>query len=152
MTLVRWQPRGLKTWDPFRDFMSDFRTDFDRLFDYKLDRFGTGERAWYPALDLAEHEDHFFMRMDLPGLSKDDVEIKLQDGELTIVGERKQESEQKKDGYYHCERAHGKFERSLSLPGHVDPSKVEATFKDGVLEVKLPKTEQSKSRQIEIKG
>ena len=72
MTLVRWQPRGLKTWDPFRDFMKDWDLD------WRPARFRGLERAWSPAMDLAEHEDHFFVRMDLPGLDKGDVEIKLQ--------------------------------------------------------------------------
>jgi HSP20 family protein len=126
--------------------------DFDSFFDRRPARFRSVERAWSPAMDLAEHEDHFFVRMDLPGLDKGDVEIKLQDSELTVSGERKQEEEQKKDGYYHCERAYGKFERTLSLPNNVDVNKVEATFKNGLLEIRVPKSEEAKTRQVEIKG
>lgn len=148
MALVRWQPRT-KAMDPFRDFFGDW--NLDRFFDLAPARFTGVDRSWYPSMDVAEHEDHYFVKVDLPGMTRKDVELKLDDSQLLIRGERKQEEEQKKDGFYHCERTHGKFERTLSLPSNIQTDKVEANFKNGVLEIRIPKSEESKARNIEIK-
>ena len=147
MRLVKWQPRTTAV-DPFHGFLSDF----DRLFDFERSGGRSFARGWTPALDLSEHEDHYFVSVDLPGLTKEDVEIRLHDSDLTIRGERKQEQEKKENGAYHSERVYGKFERTLTLPVNVKADNVEATFKNGVLEVKLPKSEEARPRQIEIKA
>jgi HSP20 family protein len=150
MTLVRWQPKRDLALDPLRGF----DRDMDRFFGWALgNRLGDlGNGSWAPALDLVEKDDHFEAMMDLPGLSKDDVELTVTNNQLFIRGERKHESEKKGEGYYHCERVHGRFERTISLPSDIDAEKVEATFKNGVLEVRIPKTEKAKSRQISIKN
>lgn len=142
MTLVRWAPtRRLEGW----------QTDVDRLFD---GFFGASaseqQRRWSPAIDLAETEDSFVLRADLPGLAEEDIEIELTDNVLRISGERKSESEEQIEGYYRFERAFGAFSRSLRLPKGVDPETVAASFDRGVLEVVIPKPEERKPRRIEI--
>jgi HSP20 family protein len=103
-------------------------------------------------MDLVEAEDHFVLKADLPGLSEGDVNIEVQDGTLTISGERHAESEQQERGWYRIERAFGSFNRSLTLPDGVDPDRIEASFAYGVLEVRIPKPEERKPRRIEIAG
>jgi HSP20 family protein len=105
-----------------------------------------------PAMDLVESKEHFVLRADLPGLTEDDVKIELEDGTLTISGERKAEHESNEEGFYRVERAFGQFSRSLTLPKGVDPEAVSAHFDRGVLEVRIPKPEERKPRRIEIGG
>jgi HSP20 family protein len=127
-----------------------FTRDLDRVFDAF---FGQGEnqaRRWVPPMDLIEAEDHFLLKADLPGLTEGDVSIEVQDGTLTISGERHAEHEQKERGWYRIERAFGSFNRSLTLPDGVDPDRIEAAFSHGVLEVRIPKPEERKPRRIEI--
>jgi HSP20 family protein len=126
--------------------------DFDRLFNTLFDR-GTQSTAvqrWVPAMDLVEHDDHFLLRADLPGLSDDDVSLEFHDGSLTISGERKAEHAQHERGYYRLERQFGSFSRTLTLPDGIDPEQVKASFTNGVLEVWIPKPEQRKPRRIPI--
>jgi len=101
-------------------------------------------------MDLVEADDHFVLKADLPGLADDDVNIEVQDGTLTISGERKSESEKREKGWYRVERSFGRFSRSLTLPEGVDADKIEASFDKGVLEVRIPKPEERKPRRIEI--
>jgi HSP20 family protein len=151
MALVRWQPRSLAAWDPFRE-LSDLRQEMNRLFDWTLGRTtGLVESGWFPPMDVVEKDDQVVVKMDLPGLTKQDVEVSLVNNVLTVRGERKQEEEKKDDNFYTCERVYGRFERTIELPVSVDPDKVEATFKNGVLEIRLPKTAESRTRQISIK-
>jgi HSP20 family protein len=126
-----------------------FSREIDRVFDAF---FGQTEQArrWVPPVDLVEAEDHFVLRADLPGLSEGDVNIEVQDGTLTISGERKAEHEQREKGWYRIERAFGRFSRSLSLPDGVDPDRIQASFSHGVLEIRIPKPEERKPRRIEI--
>ena len=107
-------------------------------------------RRWMPAMDLAETDEDFVLRADLPGLSQDDVKIEFEDSTLTVSGERKAEHEDKGEGFYRVERAFGSFSRSLTLPQGVDPEKVSASFDRGVLEVRIPKPEERKPRRISI--
>jgi HSP20 family protein len=102
-------------------------------------------------MDLVETGDHYVLRADLPGLTEEDVNIELLDNVLTISGERKAEHEQQQEGYYRLERAFGGFSRSLSLPDGVDAGAVQAQFSHGVLEITIPKPEQKKPRQVQIK-
>src|SRR4051812_4897808 len=105
-------------WDPSRDIDS-LQSEFNRIFDSFLGngaRAGVGARRWVPAMDLVESDDHLVLRADLPGLSKDDVDIEVKDNVLTVSGERRAEHEDNADGYYRVERAFGSFSRSLSLP------------------------------------
>jgi HSP20 family protein len=141
-------------WEPFREFTT-LQNEMNRLFNTVFDAPAPGNggstmRRWMPAMDLVETEDHFVLRADLPGMKEDDVKIELEDGTLTVSGERKAEHESKNEGYYRVERAFGSFSRSLTLPQGIDPETVTANFNNGVLEVRIPKPEQRKPRRIEI--
>jgi HSP20 family protein len=143
MALVRWEPmRELNT----------LQTEMNRLFNSFFDEGGEGKmtRRWAPAIDLLEREDSLVLKADLPGLSEDDVKIEVRDNVLRISGERRADFEDKQNGYYRVERAFGSFSRSLTLPEGVDADKIDASFDNGVLEVKIPKPEERKPRRIEI--
>ena len=148
MALVRWEPvRELSS------IQSEMNRLFNTFFDTSTSAVGNGNggaRRWIPAMDLVETDEHFVLRADLPGLAEDDVTIELQDGTLTVSGERRAEHETSKEGYYRLERASGSFSRSLTLPDGVDPDAVAATFDRGVLEVRIPKPEQRKPRRVQI--
>jgi len=148
MTIVRWEP--------LRE-LSSLQTDMNRLFNAMFDApargGGNGElRRWTPAMDLAETDDAFVLRADLPGVSHEDVNIELEDTVLTVSGERKADHETKGEGFYRVERSFGAFSRSLTLPKGVDAEAIAASFTDGVLEVRVPKPEQRKPRRIAING
>jgi HSP20 family protein len=123
--------------------------DFDRLFNTLFDRNQAAQR-WVPAMDLVEHDDHFLLRADLPGLAEEDVSIELNDGTLVVSGERKAEHDQRERGFYRLERQFGKFSRTLTLPDGIDGDQIKASFTRGVLEVWIPKPEQRKPRRIPI--
>ena len=103
-----------------------------------------------PAMDLVETDDHLVLRADLPGLDKEDVEIEVKDGVLTVSGERRTEQEDSTDGYHRVERAYGRFSRSLSLPQGIDADQVQADFDKGVLEVRIPKPAERKPHRVQI--
>ena len=141
-------------WDPLRDldsFQSDMNRLFDRFFEGRPPN-GDRGRRWIPAMDLVETDENLVVRADLPGLSEDDVEIEIKDNVLTVSGERQAEHEEKGEGFHRVERSFGRFARSLSLPRGVDADKVQAGFSDGVLEVRIPKPEETKPRRIQISG
>ena len=128
-----------------------FSREMDRLFDAF---FGSGDagRRWVPPMDVVEAEDHFVLKADLPGLSEEDVAIEIQDGNLTISGQRKAEHESSEKGWYRIERSFGSFQRSLSLPEGIDDDAVTANFDRGVLEVRIPKPQERKPRRVAIKA
>jgi HSP20 family protein len=126
-----------------------FSREIDRVFDAFFGQTDQGRR-WVPPMDLVEAEDHFTLKADLPGLTEGDVSIEVQDGTLTISGERRAEHEQTERGWYRIERSFGSFNRSLTLPDGVDADRIEASFEHGVLEVRIPKPEERKPRRIEI--
>ena len=127
-----------------------FSRDVDRLFDTFFGQRERDARRWVPPMDLVESEGHFVLKADLPGLSEGDVAIEVEDGALRISGERKAEREQSERGWYRIERSFGSFSRSLSLPDGVDPDGIDASFHNGVLEVRIPKPAERKPRRIEI--
>ena len=127
-----------------------FSREIDRVFDAFFGQTEQQARRWVPPVDLVEAEDHFVLKVDLPGLTDGDVNIEVQDGSLTISGERKAEHEEHERGWYRIERAFGSFNRSLTLPDGVDPDRIQASFSHGVLEVRIPKPEERKPRRIEI--
>lgn len=130
-----------------------FSQDFDRLVNRLFDvSGGAAPQRWTPAMDLMEADDHFVLRADLPGLSEQDVAIEVQDGTLTISGEREAEHERQEQGWFRIERSFGRFSRSLALPEGVDPDGVTAEFDRGVLTVRIPKPEERKPRRIAIKA
>jgi HSP20 family protein len=130
---------------PRRDF-------FDRFFeDFGLPSVFPGETGFSPAFDVSETEEALTVRAELPGIEQKDIDISISDGILTIKGEKKHEKEEENACYHTVERRYGTFSRTMRLPTEVDAEKVDATFKDGVLSVTLPKSETSKPRKIEIK-
>ncbi len=136
--------------------------DFPRTFDRFLNDFNNWNSnnlynieedsvAWSPRVDVKETKNDYIVTADLPGLKKEDIKISVNDNVLTIKGERKVEkTEDEKDYYYH-ERLYGNFSRSFTLPNEVKAEEIQANYKDGVLDIKLPKTEKVKPREIEIK-
>jgi HSP20 family protein len=142
---------ALVRWDPTQE-LDTLQTDVNRLFDtFFGGRTANGTaRRWVPAMDLVETDDHLVLRVDLPGLDRDDVKIEIKDGVLTVSGERKAEHEERKDGYHRVERAYGGFARSLSLPQGVDADQVHAEFEKGVLEVRIPKPAERKPHRVQI--
>ncbi|HTT31272.1 MAG TPA: Hsp20/alpha crystallin family protein [Solirubrobacteraceae bacterium] len=147
MALIRWEPVTE---------LNTIQNEMNRLFNTFFDqpaptgRGGAPSRRWIPAMDLVETGDQYVLRADLPGLSDDDVNVQLEDNVLTISGERKTQHEQHEEGYYRIERAFGSFARSLTLPEGVNPDGVQAHFDRGVLEIRIPKPEQKKPRQVQI--
>ena len=137
MALVRWEPVPMNRL-------------FNSLFDTPTGANGGGLRRWVPAMDLVETDEQFVLTADLPGLGTDDVSIEVEDGVLTVSGERKVEHETKKDGFYRLERASGQFRRSLTLPEGVEADKISAKFSDGVLEISIPKPAERKPQKVEI--
>jgi HSP20 family protein len=142
-------------WEPLRE-ISSLQTEMNRLFNTVFDapqQGGNGAnqvRRWVPAMDLVETDAHFVLRADLPGLTEEDVAIEVEDSVLTLSGERKAEHEEKGEGFHRVERSFGSFSRSLSLPDGVDADKIEAKFDSGVLEVRVPKPEESKPTRVQI--
>lgn len=123
--------------------LSNLQDELDRLFESPL-------RAWAPALDVREDKDNFIIRAELPGLKREDIEVSLQDGALVISGERTVEKVEEGVEVHRQERYYGKFQRALTLPEPVAADKVKADYKDGVLTVTLPKTEEAKPKKIDV--
>jgi len=136
-------------YSPLRNLVS-WHKEFDDLFS---DFFGarTDNGAWAPAVDIEEQEDGYTVTADVPGLAQKDVKVTLQDNVLTLHGERKAETSEKKRGTHRIERTYGAFSRSFALPSAVDAEKVKAEYKDGVVTVTIPKQEEEKPREIEVK-
>ncbi len=109
------------------------------------------DRLLKPALNVAEGEHAFTITAELPGVAKEDVSITIENGVLTLAGEKKREEEHKDKSWHRIERVYGSFQRSMTLPKGVDGDKAEATFKDGVLTIELPKTEQAKPKTLRVK-
>jgi len=101
-------------------------------------------------VDIHETKDSFLLMAELPGVKQEDVEVSVEGDTLTLKGERKRETEVKEDQYHRIERSYGRFERSILLPSVVDPNRVKATYRDGVLEVQLPKKEEAKPKEIKV--
>ena len=129
-----------------------FSTEMTRLFNTLLTGSDESPQRWSPAIDLAEADDHFVLRADVPGMSEEDIKIEIRDATLTISGERKAEHERSERGFYRIERAFGRFQRQLTLPEGIDPGAVTADFDEGVLSVRIPKPEKVKPQRIAIGG
>jgi HSP20 family protein len=124
-----------------------------KLFDEAFDHFfnePSSLRPWSPAVDISETENELVLTADLPGLKKNEIQVKLENGTLTLSGERKFEKEDKSSGYHRIERSYGSFKRCFQLPDTVDANKVDATYQDGVLRVTLAKKEVAKPRTIDV--
>ncbi|MFO8111342.1 MAG: Hsp20/alpha crystallin family protein [Desulfosalsimonadaceae bacterium] len=127
----------------------------NRLFDDMFPEISAGDDMglmdWRPVVDTYEKDNAIVVNAELPGVKKEDISIDVKNNMLTISGERKDEENIHEDDYYRNERFYGRFQRSFTLPDNVDADKVDATYKDGVLEVKIPKTEDSARKKIEVK-
>jgi HSP20 family protein len=110
-----------------------------------------GPSIWTPAVDITEKDDEYLVKVELPGVEKNDVQITLESNILTVKGEKKQEKEEKGENYHRMERSYGSFQRSFTLPTTVKSDKIDASFKDGVLSIRLPKSEEAKPKLIEVK-
>jgi len=157
MTFTRWNPlRDVTAWHPVSDITSEFelmQRDIDRMFD----RFRGGilddgtASTWLPAVDITEQENDYVVKVELPGVNKNDVKITVHNDALTIRGEKKQERERKGENYHRIERSYGSFQRSFTLLTSVVSDKIEASFDNGILTISLPKVEGAKSKEIEVK-
>ena len=146
----------LTKWDPFRD-TEDMFDRYARAMslpmrmrhgqDWALSDAGT----WSPRVDISETDNHFVIKAEIPGIKREDVNISIEDGVLTIHGERKEEKEEKGRKFHRVERYYGAFSRSFALPQNVDEGHVEANFKDGLLTLQVPKKQAEKPKSIEVK-
>lgn len=145
---------ALIRWDPFRE-LANLQERMNRLFsDWRIrptwESEEIGQGSWIPPVDIYETADAVVLKAELPGISKDDINVEVKDNTLTLRGEKKFEKEVKEENYYRVERSYGTFQRSFSLPSTVQQDKVKAKFKDGILEITLPKAEEAKPKQIKV--
>ncbi|HXX65309.1 MAG TPA: Hsp20/alpha crystallin family protein [Bacteroidota bacterium] len=154
MALIRWNP--VRDGVTFPSDMFQMQREIDRMFD----RFLGGSLAedgsvftsnWTPAVDITEHENEYIVKMELPGVSKDDVKITLENSVLTVKGEKKQEKESKSSNFHRVERTYGSFQRTFTVPSGVKADSIDASYKDGILNIALPKAEEAKPKQIDVK-
>jgi len=142
----------LVRWDPLQELVAMSnrlnRTVNDPYTPHTEDAFG----AWAPPVDIFERQDQLVIRAEVPGVEMKDMEVRIENGVLTLHGERKQDTDVKEENAHRMERVYGAFTRSFTLPTTVDAAKVTATYKDGVLEVTVPKAETAKPKSIEIKA
>ena len=153
MDLIRYQAPELTPWSA-ADRWSNLRDELNSFFELPISssfaRTGQLFTSWSPALDLYQSNDNVIAVVELPGMRKEDIEISLHDGTLTISGERKRENSSDGDKAERTERYIGRFRRSIALPTRVDAGKVSATYRDGILTVTLPKAEEVKPKQIQV--
>jgi HSP20 family protein len=154
MAIDRWRSFGspLTRWEPFRE-VGDIQHEVNRLFDSFFGRpamVPAAERAWVPLCDMHETKDDLYVTLEVPGVREKDIQVAIIGDLLTVKGERKWEKELKDDSVYRVERIYGKFERTVPLPVPVQADKVTASYRDGVLEIKLPKAEEVRPKEIKI--
>ncbi len=147
-------PKNQNNWwlDPFSELES-LQREMNHLFDVR-----SGEKndksflsgAWLPAVDIHDSKDYITVKADLPGLSKEEIQVSIEEDHLVIKGEKKKDSDVKEGEYRRIERYYGSFYRAIALPSKINEQKIEANYKDGVLEIKLPKAEEAKPKQITV--
>jgi HSP20 family protein len=147
---------ALARWNPYRDMVT-VRDEMNRVFNEFFGRGGTEEGTWYagawsPAVDIYETDEALVMKAELPGFSKDDISIELKENTLIMKGERKRQDEVKEGNYHRMERVYGAFQRSFMLPTTVEQDKVKASYKDGILELHLPKVPAAQPKRIAVSG
>lgn len=143
--------RALAPWRGMDVLRQEMERVFDRFFEPRWDEFEAGG-AWAPKLDVSETKDAYMVKAEIPGVDQKDLSVSLQNQILTIKGEKHQEKEEKDEKYHRVERSWGEFTRAIALPGAADTEKVNATFKDGVLTITLPKTPAAKGTTIPVKA
>ncbi len=145
---------NLVRFNPSRDLWR-IRDDMDRLFNQFFSRPFDSEELpevdWSPRVDIMEKDNEYIVKAETPGMKKDDIKITMQDNVLSIKGEKKEEVKEEDKNYHLCERRYGKFVRSFRLPTPVEAKKINASYKDGILSIVLPKSEEAKPKEIEIK-
>jgi HSP20 family protein len=146
---------AITRWSPARDLFN-ISEEMNRLVGNVFGPEGTRETslfkgAWSPAVDISEDNDNFYLNIELPGMKKDDVKVKYEEGMLTVMGEKKSRTEEKEVNYHRVERHYGKFERSFRITSQVLADKISADFSDGVLSIALPKAEEVKPKEIDVK-
>ncbi len=154
MAVERWRPFSatVSRWEPFQG-IADIQQEMNRLFDSFFGRpttMTTAERMWIPLCDVYETRDDIHVDVELPGVREKEISLTVTGDVLTVRGERKWDRETSDEGFHRMERVYGKFERSIPLPLPVQTDRVKAVFRDGVLQVKLPKAEEVKPREIKI--
>ena len=152
MNLLRWQRSELAPWPGFNG-LSTLRNEIDRLFEAPLTELARASHLLSgsaSAVDVHEDKDSFVVKAELPGMKKEDIEVSLHEGNLSISGERKSEEKLEEAEVYRAERFFGRFQRIVTLPAAVNASGIKAQYKDGVLTVTLPKAEEAKPKQIEV--
>jgi HSP20 family protein len=148
MSLIRFNNPNVSSWSP----LSSLSDQLNRFFDLAYpSRAAESLGDWSPALDAFEDKDKYVVSLEVPGLKKEDINVVVHDGVLTVSGERKSEKDVKEGTVHRTERYYGKFSRSVSLPAAVKADKVSASYKDGVLIVEVPKAEEAKPKSIEVK-
>jgi HSP20 family protein len=151
-SLTRWQRPELSTWPAFGR-LTDLRDEIDRLFESPLTELARTSNllsGWNPALDLFEDKDNLYVKVELPGMKREDIDVSLHEGSLSISGERKSEQKHEDAEVYRAERFFGRFQRTVMLPTPVAAEKVKAQYKDGILNITLPKTEEAKPKHIDV--
>lgn len=148
--IAKREPRTMRTWDPFQSVREEVEGLWSNL---------TGERGngWFapmvvPPIDLSENDNSVKVRMDIPGIKPEEIDVQINNSVLTVSGQREEEKEEKGQTFHRVERRSGSFSRSVTLPTAVAEDKVDAQYKDGVLTITMPKTEDAKSGKIKVKA
>jgi len=152
--LTRWEPfhgirqRGRDMFSELTGMQQEMNRVFDEFFGERQD--DMAQCTWTPMVDVSETDAELKIRAELPGLTQENIEIHLQDNVLTLQGEKKQEQKEERENFHRVERCYGTFSRSFTLPATVKIDAIQATFKNGILLITLPKAEEAKSKKIEI--
>jgi HSP20 family protein len=155
MFLEKWHPHlpSFRAWDPFEEVV-DLHKRMDEIFGEFFGRtpaaMAATEAVWSPLVDVHETKEGFKLQVELPGVKQEDIQLTIEGNSLILKGERKRENEVKEDNYHRIERSYGTFQRSIVLPSVVDPNRVKATYRDGVLQIQLPKKEEAKPKEIKV--
>lgn len=151
-SLARWQRPELSVWPGFGR-LTNLRDEIDRLFEAPLTELARSSQllsGWTPAFDVYEDKDNVYVRAELPGMRKEDIDLSLHNGSLSISGERKQDQRFEEAEIYRSERFFGRFQRTIMLPTPVAVDRIKAQYKDGILNVTLPKAEEAKPKHIDV--
>jgi HSP20 family protein len=154
-SLTQWNPNSMMRWDPFRE-LEEMHNRLTSIFDRTpMRRDGKQEflsaTEWSPLVDISETDKTYTVKVELPEMKREDIKVSVENGILSISGERKFEKEEKNKKYHRVERSYGSFVRSFTLPDNADPSQVNAQYRDGMLTVDVQKSEKAKSRAIDVK-
>ena len=139
----------LVRWEPFRE-LAQLQGEMGRFVNGLLEGQSRGSQSWVPSLDVWETESDLVYAFDLPGMTEDQISIEVHDDTLTVSGQREKSTQEQGDRFYRFERRYGAFARAVGLPAGVDDTKIEASYTNGVLEVRVPKPEEAKPRRIQL--